>query len=167
MATPDFLVIGDLQAKVGNKTVLGLFNDGNTGTLTAPELLVADDVMAQAEHEAYSRLLRAYSKAQVILLANDDPAMKGHVAWVALEFASERRQEFAREEGGGAFKWQYDRAIKYFDAISKGQQRSAGESVAGTTEQIGGGELQPAVPTGGSRFVFAPDNGNPTGHGGF
>ena len=166
MATPDFLVIGDLQAKVGNKTVVGLFDDDNSGVLSAPELLIVDDVMAQAENEAYSRLLRAYSKAQVILLADNDPALKGHVAWVALEFASERRQEFMREDGSGMYWRQYDRAIKYFDAISKGQQRSAGESVAGTTGQIGG-QIQPTVQSGASRFVFAPDNDNPSGHGGF
>ncbi len=166
MATPDFLVIGDLQAKVGNKTVLGLFDDSNSGSLTAPELIVVDDVMAQAENEAYSRLLRAYSKDQIILLANNDPALKGHIAWIALEFASERRQEFMREDGGGAFWKQYERAIKYCDMISKGQQRSAGEAVAGTTEQIGG-QIQPAVSTGASRFIFAPDTKNPSGHGGF
>lgn len=167
MATPDFLAIGDLKAKVGNKTILGLFNDSNAGALTVTELAILDDVMAQAENEAYSRLLRAYSKAQVILLADNDSALKGHVAWVALEFASYRRQEFMREDGGGAYGKQYDRAMKYFDAISKGQQRSAGEAVAGTTAQIGGGEIQPAVETGASRFIFAPDNDNPTGHGGF
>ena len=166
MATPDFLVIGDLQAKVGNKVVLGFFSDSNAGALTAAELLIVDDVMAQAENEAYSRLLRAYSKAQVILLANNDPALKGHIAWVALEFASERRQEFMSEDGSGAFWRQYDRAIKYFDAISKGAQRSAGESVAGTTEHIGG-VIQPTVGTDESRFIFSPDKNNPTGHGSF
>jgi len=166
VATPDFLVIGDLRAKVGNKVVLGFFSDSNAGALTVAELAVADDVMAQAENEAYSRLLRAYSKAQVILLAGNDPALKGHIAWVALEFASERRQEFMGEDGAGAFGKQYDRAIKYFDAISKGQQRSAGESVAGTTDQIGG-QIQPQVQAGASRFIFSPDTNNPTGHGSF
>ena len=146
--------------------MIALFDDDNDGAITGTDLTNANDVMAQAENEAYSRLLRAYTKDQILLLIDNDPAMKGHIAWIALEFASERRTEFLAADGTGAYWQQYERAVKYCDMISKGQQRSAGESVAGTTEQIGG-TLQPSVDSDESRFVFAPDTDNPTGHGGF
>lgn len=166
MATPDFLSLTDLRSKVGNQTVIGLFDDDNDGAIATTDLANANDIMAQAENEAYSRLLRAYSKAQIIQLANNDPGLKGHIAWIALEFASERRAEFLAQDGTGQYWKQYERAIKYCDMIAKGQQRSAGESVAGTTAQIGGA-LQPTLTTGTSRFIFAPDNDNPDGHGDF
>jgi len=166
MATPDFLTQSDIQAKVGFDTILGLFDDDNDGAITGTDLTQMNDVLAQAENEAYSRLLRAYDKASIILLANNDPALKGHIAWIALEFASERRMSFLSGDGTGAYWKQYERAIQYCELLSKGQQRSAGETVAGTTDQIGG-TLQPTPESTSTRFVFAPDDDNPSGHGGF
>ena len=165
-ATPDFLTKTDLEIKVGADTLLGLLSDSNGSTLSAAELVVLDDIMAQAENEAYSRLLRAYSKTAIILLAANDPALKGHIAWIALAFAAERRGAFLADDGRGAYQNQYDRAIKYFEAIAKAQLRSAGETVAGTTEQVGG-TVQPTPVNEDEPFVFAPSVNNPGGSGGF
>jgi len=163
---PRYLLQADLENIVGADRVLQLFDDDNTGTLGASELQVLANILEQAEGEVDSRMKLAYSTDAITTLAAGDIAFKRHAAWIAMEFASERRSEFAGEGGTGAYEKQYDRAIKFFEQLAKGRQRSKGEDTAGTGANVGG-TLQPTLPTGSSRFVFAPDNDNPTGHGGF
>jgi len=163
---PRYLTQADLENRVGPSRILQLFDDDNDGVLGAGELAVLATILESAEGEVDSRMMRAYGIDGITTLAGSDPAFTLHASWIALEFAAERRQEFFGAGGVGPYQMQYERAIKFFEKLSKGRQRSAGESDAGVGTGIGG-KVQPTLPTGTSRFVFAPDNDNPTGHGGF
>lgn len=163
---PRYLQKTDLENIVGPQRVLQLFDDDGDGTLGAGELTILNGILEQAENEADSRMMRAYTTSGITSLANSDLAFKRHVSWIAIEFAAERRGGFIGEGGAGPYDAQYKRAIQYFDALSKGRQRSKGEDAAGVGANVGG-SVKPTLPTGTSRFVFAPDDENPTGHGGF
>lgn len=163
---PRYLTQTDLENRVGAARVLQLFDDNNDGSLSAGELSILNEKLESAEGEVDSRLMRAWSIDGITALAGEDSAVKLHASWIALAFASERKPEFLGAGGIGPYKEQYDRAIKFFEKLSKGRQRSNGESAAGQGSNVGG-NLQPTLPTGTSRFVFSPDNDNPTGHGGF
>ncbi len=163
---PRYLAQTDLEARVGPRRVLQLFDDDNNGVLGAEELAKISGILEAAEGEVASRMIRAYSIDSITTLANADPVFKLHASWIALEFAAERRPEFLGAGGQGPYQNMYERAIKFFEKLSKGRQRSAGESEAGIGKTIGG-KVQPKLPTGTSRFTFAPDGNNPTGHGGF
>jgi len=163
---PRYLSQSDLEERVGPTRVLQLFDEDNDGSLSAGELATLAKILEAAEGEVDSRLIRSWGVDGITTLAEADSTVKFHASWIALEFAVERKPEFLGDGGVGQYQAQYDRAIKYFEKLSKGRQRSAGESEAGTGANVGG-KLQPTLPTGTSRFVFAPDNDNPTGHGGF
>lgn len=168
----DFLTIDDLIARVGSRKVIGYFDDSNNGTLS-DESTAIDVVLSAAEAELYARLLRAYpgdpadpAGAMQQLIAND-PALKIHVVGVALQYAAERRPEFTDVEGVGPYKAQWDRAMTYFELLSKGQQRSRGEVQAGQGANSGG-TISPRPPAATeAAFVFARNRNSPTGHGGF
>lgn len=168
----DFLTITDLIDRVGSRKITGYFDDNNNGTLT-DESTAIDVVLSAAEAELYARLLRAYpgdptdpAGALQLLIAND-PALKMHCVGVALQYAAERRPEFTDAEGVGPYKAQWDRAMTYFDLLSKGQQRSRGEVQAGQGANTGG-KLQPKPPAAtAGQFVFARSRDSPRGHGGF
>jgi hypothetical protein len=171
MAAPDFLTIDDLYYKVGERRVIELFDDDNDGDITdASEIAAYQAVMCEAESILYSRMLRAYTdKDTVVTLAENDDVLRGHVAWVALELASERRSFAARNEGRGAFVYQYERALKEFDLLSRGRSRSRGEATAGTSGNVGG-EVRPPLNDGESRFTFADEvgpDGTKISHGGY
>lgn len=164
---PDILALADLQNRIGADKVLKYFDDDVDNVVDDVDANVVA-ILEEAEGEAYSRMLRAYGDKQSIIdLAANDPVFKGHIAWVACELASERNTEFTDAEGWGAHKAQYNRAIAFFENLSKGRLRSKGEAVAGRNAHVGG-TLQPAPPaaTEGA-FVFAPSKKSPTGHGGF
>jgi hypothetical protein len=164
---PNYLAKSDLEALVGTERVLNYFDDDNSGAFDATELIYLDKILDAAEGVVASRLLRAYSDVDSITdLADNDEGFKVHAAWIALEMASERRTEFSSNEGWGDFKLQYERALEYFDKLSKGNIRSQGESVAGEGANTGG-TLQPTLESDQARFTIAPDNDYPTGHGGF
>jgi hypothetical protein len=171
MATPDFLELTDLYNKVGERRVIELFDDDNDGNITdAAEILAYEAAMCEAEGLLYSRMLRAYAdKDSIVTLAENDPILRGHCAWVALEIGSERRTFAAGREGRGAFVYQYERALAEFDLLSRGRARSKGEAVAGTSGNVGG-TVQPPLQSGESRFVFADEigpDGMKMGHGGY
>jgi hypothetical protein len=165
--TPDFLTVQDLINRAGAARVAKYFDDENDALVLATDPNV-QAILKEAEGEAYSRMLRAYgSVTPIILLAQNDEVFRGHCAWVALEIASERRPEFTDAEGRGAHWQQYERALRYFDSLSKGRQRSRAESVAGRPSTVGG-QIRPSPPAGtASNFVFAPSKDSPTGHGSF
>lgn len=168
MPTPEFLTLADLTYKVGERKVIQLFDDDNDGDITgADEVLAYQTVMCEAESMFFSRLLRAYTdKDSCVTLAENDDVLRGHVAWVALELATERRSSFAGKGGIGQFQAQYERALQEFDLLSRGRSRSKGESVAGTSGNVGG-QLQPVIDESTRTFVFAPNKNFPGGHGGF
>lgn len=165
---PRYLQLSDLESCVGVDRVVQYFDEDNDGAISSEiELSALDDILTAAENEADSRLKRSFSTDQITDLANNDTALKRHVAWVALTFASERRPEFLGGEGGGGFKTQYERAIKYFDSLGKGKTRSFGETEAGRSARIGGVVNPPRQYADEPRFIFARCNKAPTGHGGF
>ena len=171
MPTPDFLVIDDLNSRVGPRKVIELFDDDNDGDLSeASEIAAYEAILCEAESILYSRLLRSYtSKASIVLLASNDAIIKGHCAWIALEIASERRSFAAGREGRGAFVFQYERALAEFDLLSRGRSRSKGEAVAGKSGNVGG-VVQPVLQSGESRFTFADEigsDGTKLSHGGY
>ena len=163
----DFLVLQDLYNRAGSDKMNGYFDDNLNG-IVSDESDIVDDILMAAEGEYFSRMLRSYgSKDTLITLVNNDPTLKSHVAWIACELASERRQEFTDDEGWGAYKMQYDRALKYIDNLSRGSQRSIAESIVGKGANTGG-NISPSPPQGTSRqFIFSPSKNSPTGHGGF
>ena len=168
----DFLTIQDLIDRVGARKVTGYFDDNNNGVLS-DESTQIDVVLSAAEAEMYARLLRAYpgdptepTGAMQLLVAND-PALRMHVVGVALQYAAERRPEFTDAEGVGPYKAQWNRAIDYFETLSKGLKRSKGETAAGPGANSGG-KLQPKPPAASvAQFIFARSRNSPTGHGGF
>ncbi len=168
----DFLTLQDLYNAVGSRKVNGYFDDNHNGTVS-DETAAVDDVLSKAEGEMYARMMRAYpgdpstpGGAIQTLVAND-PALKGHVIGVALQYAAERRPEFTDEDGVGPYKARWDRAIAFFETLSKGLKRSPGEAQAGIGANTGG-NIQPKPPSGANdQFVFARSKSSPTGHGGF
>ena len=177
-----YLNTADLIALVGPNRVRQYFDDDVSGELESTDQLIVtqgigtstlaeteavDSILTAAENEADSRMLRSFSISQIDVIAANDEAFRRHVAWVALQFASERRPEFMAEDGRGAFTAQYDRAIRYFENLSRAKSRSKGETVAGKSGRHGG-NVNPAATTATSpRFLFSPDRNAPTGHGGF
>lgn len=164
---PDIILLADLSNQVGLNRVIQFFDDDGDGVVADGDPNV-DQILDQAEGQYYSRLLRAYGdKATLILLANNDPIVKGHIIWIACELMSERKQEFVNAEGWGAYQAQYSRSITEINLLSKGAARSIGESVVGQGANTGG-TLQPATNIGtGQQFVFLPSKGTPQGSGGF
>lgn len=163
---PDIITLTDLENQVGGDRVLKYFDDDGDNSVagTDPQVVA---VLDQAEGEMFSRMLRVYDKDALITYATNDPVFKAHIVWVACEIMSERHAEFTDDEGWGAYKAQYDRALKYFENLSKGKQRGLGEATAGGNVN-NRGNVQPAPPSGTSGdFVFAPSKNAPTGHGGF
>lgn len=165
----DFLTRADMELLIGTATVRQWFDDDISGSVDAgTETDALTRILDMAESEAYTRLRRSWSFEAVEDLINNDPGLKGHVAWIACHFASERRVEFDASNGQGAFENQYNRAIAYLDELSKASTRSKGEEVAGAAANLGG-VLQPTEKTqdGTPRFIFARDKYAPSGHGGF
>lgn len=159
----DFLTLRDLYVAVGSQRVRQLFDDDNDGSLD-DSMDVIDQTLAAAESECYARLMRAFgTKDAVKVVALADPAIRHHCVWIALELASERRPEFLQSDGRGAFAYQYDRAIAYFESIAKGKNKTK----PGTTSAQEAGNLNPPRVTDGVRFDFAPDRDHPTGRGGY
>ena len=161
-----YLTLADLENLVGSAAIREYFDDEVDGSL-ADDTDPLYQVLAAAEGEAATRLMRSWNVDQITLLAQNDRTFRNHVAWVAVELASERRTAFTAPDGSGAHKYQYERAIAYFEALSKGKTRSPGEAQAGVGANIGG-VIQPAREAPGApRFMFAPDRDNPRGQGGF
>lgn len=160
---PAYMSSVDLDARIGARKVDELFDDDGDMVRDA---VTVNTLLVEAEDFAASRMLKGWNIEQINLMAAKDEAFRAQVAWVAIEMASERRSEFLAEDGKGRYWAQYTRAKEYFDAIAKGQVASAAEVTVGTNKQTGGG-LSPTITPPASRFIFAPDRFNPTGHGGF
>lgn len=164
--TADWLTLQDLYNLIGSARVLQLFDDPVVGSLGSENELV-QNILRAAEGEAYSRMMRAWTTAEIEAMAGVDISFRNHVAWVALEFASERRPAFAAADGKGAFWAQYERAIAHFDGLAKNKIRSKGESAAGRAGTSGGNLRPTDTAKTSASFVFAPSQENPSGSGGF
>lgn len=151
---------------VGSERVTQLFDDTGDGSISDSDANVVA-VLTAAESEACSRLLRSWAKDSIISLAGADPGFVQHCAWVALEFATERRPEFCAEDGKGGYWAQYKRAIAYFEALSKTQLRSVGESVAGAGANLGGNMRPTSTAKKVDSLIFTPTEKNPYGSGGY
>lgn len=164
----DFLTLLDLEARAGAATVRRLVDDDGDAILGVADLARMDLILIEAEGLVYSALLRAYAnKATIVLLMLADGAALGQAAWIALELLSERRVEFSAADGWGAYRAQYERAMRFFDHLSKGRISSGAQEVVGSGSSVGG-MLQPKPPAGTEgQFTFAPSRRSPTGRGGF
>lgn len=167
--TDMWLFVTDLERVVSRDVIDRLFQDTNSNARD-PELVQA--ILLEAQALAESKLLRSWSIEQIKNLAFHDAAIRVNAAWIGLELATERRGEFIASDGKGRYWMQYERAMAYFDALSKSKDHSRGEKAA---TQLGvsaagkgsnsGGRRKPA-PQAGNNFVFA-DEGDGTKHGGF
>jgi hypothetical protein len=160
---PDYLTSADLDARAGAARVDLLFDDDGDSQRD-PEVMNA--IMCEAEDYAASRMLKSWKRTAIAVLAAQDITFRGHVAWVALELASERRAEWLAEDGKGRYWAQYQRAKEHFDALAKSQISSQGEVTAGANAQSGG-KLGPTNDANRATFTFAADARAPRGHGGF
>ena len=168
---PNFLAREDLDQKIGATTVTRYIDDNGNAVVDAgpgSEEAFLDQFMDEAEATAVSHMMSAgYDEAGVTTIAENDPAFKGQVAWIACELLAERRTEFSNDEGWGPYKVQYERAITYLEKLAKGRRRTKGEAQAGANAQVGG-NVSPRPPSGTSaQFTFAPNKQNPGGSGGF
>jgi hypothetical protein len=152
----------DLEMITDKETVDKLFTDKNTAMR---DMVMLEDVLQQAETIAESQLLRSWTQAQIVTLARGDKGLRGQGAWLAMEFATERRHEFISAEGHGRYWAQYERSMAYFKELSKSQSHSRGEAQAGKGSNAGGA-VRPVLQANQSRRIFA-DEPDGTGHGGF
>lgn len=164
--TADWLTLQDLYNLVGSARVQQFFDDDLSGGLESENEQI-QAILKAAEAEMYSRLMRHWTVTEIEALAGVDQAFRNHSAWVALEFASERRPAFAAADGKGQFWAQYERAIEYAEKLSKGRLRSKGEETIGPGANTGGNLRPTESAKKANSFVFAPSNESPTGHGGF
>lgn len=166
------LALQDLYNRIPANVVRGYFDDAGKGSICEDDDHVQDVLMA-AEGELYSRLMRAWGgqpsdyQGALQKIIQNDPTLRMHLGWVACELACERRVEFTDALGNGAYKAQYDRAISYFENVSKGALRSPGELAGGGRNQVADGSSSPDVASVASDFMFAPGRNNPYGPGGF
>ena len=164
---PLFLARADLEAKIGAVNVRRYADDAGVGSVDSAAQAFLDTVMDEAEGEYFARMMKAYSRDGAVTLAQNDKVLRGHCAWVACELLTERRPEFVGADGWGAYRAQYERAMKHFELVAAAQKRSQGEATAGTNPHVGG-NLQPSPPAATEdQFVFAPSKYNPGGSGGF
>lgn len=152
----------DLESVVDNSVIDRLFNDTNT---SSRKWKLLEYAILQAQGLAESQLLRSWNRQQIALMAANDPSMRAQAAWLALEAASERRQEFISADGKGRYWAQYERSMSYFKELSKSKSHSQGEEAAGHGSNAGG-SLRPALRPRQARRIFA-DEPDGSGHGGF
>lgn len=174
MAIPAFLTIQDLYDLVGARRVNAYFDDTFNGEVgDANENSAVQAILCTAEGIFASYAMRVYAGTLVDvtsplrLLVENDALVRTMTAWIALQGAAERRTEFTDAQGNGPFKAQYDRAVAFFDRLSKGTARSAGEAQAGLGANTGGNFSPDEVRQTQSEFIFAPSRSSPFGRGGF
>jgi hypothetical protein len=164
-----WLTFKDLERVTSVDVIDRLFQDNNGGRRDAALL---QSIILEAQALAESKLLRSWNQESIVKLAFHDPAVRMNAAWIALELATERRGEFIASDGKGRYWAQYERAMTFFDGLSKSKDQSRGEKAntqlgvdaAGVNKNTGGKRS----PQGqrGNNFVFA-DEGDGTKHGGF
>lgn len=152
----------DLEMVTDKETVDKLFTDKNTATR---DMVMLEEVLQQAETIAESQLLRSWTQAQIVDLARADRGLRGQAAWLAMEFATERRHEFISASGQGRYWAQYERSMSFFKELSKSQIHSRGESSAGKGANAGGA-VRPILQVNQARRIFANEPDGST-HGGF
>jgi hypothetical protein len=164
IAVPRVMTSYELELTIGAATVDQLFDDNND---SQRDMAFVSQMLRRAEDYALTFMLSGWADvATCVKVMQGDAILRMHIAWVACEFAGERRKEFLAADGKGPYYNQYTRAEKYFTQISVAELASVSESTAGVNAQSGG-VVQPTLTPGTSRFVFAPDKNSPFGHGGF
>lgn len=172
MPTPDFLTVQDMYNRAGARRINGYFDDSNNGTISDEMIDTVNEVLCAAESYYYAIVMKSWAGnpnavgSAARKLVELDAMVRQHVAWMACEFAAERRTEFTNDEGWGPFKVQFERAEKYLAAVSKGQLRSQAEAETGQGANTGAPGISP-VEAQENPFVFTPSKSSPSGHGGF
>ena len=122
--------------------------------------------MRAAEDHALSYLLKNWTEDEVSVVGRNDFTFRVHVAYVALELASEGRPGFTSADGKGRYWAQYERAGQHFDRMAKNRAHTTASSKGAGKGAQSGGEIRPAAVVGQPHFTFVPDKGSPT-RGGF
>lgn len=169
LLTDTWLTFKDLERVTSPDVVDRLFQDNNSGRRDAALL---QSIILEAQALAESKLLRSWGQEAIVQLAFHDSAVRMNAAWIAMELATERRGEFIANDGKGRYWAQYERAMTFFDGLSKSKDQSRGEkaktqlgvTAAGTSKNSGGRRLPTAQR--GNNFIFG-DEGDGTKHGGF
>lgn len=152
----------DLEMVTDKETVDKLFTDKNTAMR---DMVMLEDVLQQAETIAESQMLRSWTQSQIVDLARADKGLRSQAAWLAIEFATERRHEFISADGRGRYWAQYERSMSFFKELSKSQIHSRGEVSAGKGANAGGA-VRPILQVNQARRIFA-DEPDGSSHGGF
>lgn len=152
----------DLELVVDRSVIDKLFNDTNSNSR---DMVLVEQSLQQAEALSETEMLRSWTRDQIVILASGDPAIRAQAAWIAMEFASERRQEFISADGKGRYWAQYERSMNYFKALGKSQCHSRSERSAGHGSNAGGA-VRPRIRYQESRRIFA-DEPDGKKHGGF
>lgn len=161
---PRVMTSNELDQCVGPAKVDQLFDDRAAGFR---DPVLVSQALRRGEDYAMSSLLNAWDEAGATAVLQNDSLLRMHVAWIVLELAAERRGEFLGVDGKGPYWSQMQRADKYLDSIGRGRTGSVAESRGAGQNGQTGGSVSPRIDPPVSRFVFAPDRRNPTGHGGY
>lgn len=141
----------DLLAVTSQACIDRYFDDDGNGSAD-PDLVAG--ACSNASNYAETKLIKGWplpSIRQLLL----DPIAKMHLAWVAFHFGARRKPEWRDEQGRAPFWQEFAQATKYFDDMSKGEDRNAHENTAGVHPAIGGHQITPGPQQ--SAYVFAPD----------
>lgn len=154
-----FLTLSALEAAAGGRANLDrLFDYNGDGRADPIPLALA---MRGAEDHALSYLLGNWSEDEVSVIGRTDYTFRQHVAFVALEIASEQKTAFAGQDGKGRFWAQYERANEYFDRMKKNKAKTTASTKGAGAGAQSGGEISPRLePATAPRFTFVPDRNN-------
>lgn len=158
MAVVAIIVLADLEARFGAARVRQYLDDDGDGVADAT---VVTEVLADANGDVVSRLLRkGHSEAEIELLKGD-PWVKRRACEIAIAYASERKPEWLNANGEGPFEAVRKRARADLKEWQMNEARIPTETDIAKRKNVGGDLAR------GPGFVFAESDDNPTGSGGF
>lgn len=162
----DFGSREDLEARIGAKRVVQLFDDDGDGIVAGDDLEQLENTLGIASDIVTGLLLnKGFTLEQLEKIKEDRQVV---LAWsaIAAQLAGQRRPEWVDDEGIGPYDLIGQRARADLKALAKGEIRSVKEA------ETGGAGVNPILQS--SRqdrpFVFNPDPNDPNdryGPGGF
>jgi len=122
----EYITLDTIVKAISPTTVLALCDDGNIGDINAPEILeVVEEVIARAEAEVNSYLMRAYPNLAFPVIQSPLSVMLKQAALqFAIPFCYMRHPEYVQQYGdeprGGAAA--LDNARAFMERVCTGQQ---------------------------------------------
>lgn len=155
----------DLDIAIGPANVDRIFADDSGSGRANPEVI--NTVLAMAEQKVVSLLLRAFTIEEIIEIMENDQMSRSSCAYIAAEYGSRRKGDFASDDGKGRYYQSFKEAVEHFEKMSHGATQTVTKGVVNV--QVGGTIKPPIVPDGSQPFIFAPRNNfrGPGGRGGF